>query len=745
MVTATVVDDLGNVFEGDLALLPPEEPDRPDPVDPDPDDIPPLPDPDPDDPDDVDEPDPGPPEDPAEPDDPLPEPEDPAAEPDRPAPIIRNINRDRVIYADGVWNEGSRYTRYQNKLDWYNDVATVRFRCQALGGGSDVALLGSEYTLLLDDEPVQTVSVAPGATSVLFSFNLGDRPDGWAIADVVPHGDESCIPQPVNILRGATPPPQKWAPVYSSSKDFFGLFRLRWVPVDGEPLPMPLEPREFQPFDYIPAERDLWKESLTGTLASMPRRIVVDDRGVLRTEAKEAYTYDSLWQKKVEVAMLDGERGCNAVPYVTHIQAGRGRIDDNPGSPLVGARYALTRSSLIRISKTGKVTTLVGDRNIGGLPHYWNGPMRIERVGNWDAVPPARRGILDPWGLAIQSASVTVDNTAPRIPEEHNRHPHVGNPVMFFSSSRRDAILRAEFDGRSHATPAVVSEFVVQRGCWDCVEWGNSLIVSERENHRITQYNMDTGELERVIASGRALAYVSSSRFVYRNKPLNEIRAETVVAPEGLYVVDNWLYFASAAMGAVRRIHLITGELQGVRGVSSAIAKADNYWKIAVSRGGVGRKGTVWVTNWKNRYFGGPFLWEPNAGVDFDDPGLYSGQSRRGLFGNDSNKLHRGVGGLGFQPIGYNGAVGCDDEQGALLCGSSFEGVAQFSLRQPGDINYNNSEYGDGRAEWRSKGYHFKYGEHGQSRFGEPLPWGESENMDYFLEVCGSPRPMIAG
>jgi hypothetical protein len=316
--------------------------------------------------------------------------------------------------------------------------------------------------------------------------------------------------------------------------------------------------------------------------------------------------------------------------------------------------------------------------------------------------------------------SLKVNNAADRIPSEDNRRPHLVAPVCFVADSQNNRVCRVEFDARAHGAPPKVSEFVLAADAWDCVNWGNKLIVSERGAHRIAQYDMATGAFERVIVQGEPLATVGWNRFVKRYETLAAIRAQDVVQPEGLYVVDDWLYYASAAMAQIKRVHLVDGRIEVVVNTSSSNTP-ENFLKIAVSNGTAGPKHAVYVTNWTVGDFGAPKCYLPMGGTWRVNP-------------YNSRNLHRGKGGGGFSSIGYSGAVAA--KSGRIVYGSSFEGLRQASLAAPSDGAIDRSAYARGRSRWVDLGYHLKYGEHAQSRFGEPLPRGEDPDMDAFIEAC---------
>ena len=77
-------------------------------------------------------------------------------------------------------------------------------------------------------------------------------------------------------------------------------------------------------------------------------------------------------------------------------------------------------------------------------------------------------------------------------------------------------------------------------------------------------------------------------------------------------------------------------------------------------------------------------------------------------------------------------------QYGRIVFGAADDGIRSVSLALPTDFPVDRNAFSRGRELWAAKGYHLKYGEHAQNRFGEELPWGEHPDMDYFMQVCGA-------
>jgi len=306
---------------------------------------------------------------------------------------------------------------------------------------------------------------------------------------------------------------------------------------------------------------------------------------------------------------------------------------------------------------------------------------------------------------------VKVDPDAAPILEEGNRQPHLFNPVFFIADTRHGRILRAEFNFKSHKVEAVITVFIDGlNDPWECIEWRGKLIVSERLSHRVTQYSMQTAELERVIAEGAALASVNdTSRFISRSASLERIREEDIVAPEGIYAerdetgeFTDWLGISSQAMAQVKRVHLITDEWGWTNNIKAYFSTGNKFAKLTISDGSFGPLGTEFVGQWDARM--------PQAILPNGDLWQY-----------------------GWGPsVTYD--ICCAIGGGRFVYAGAGEGIYELRLRT--DETRGNSTRA-GHEKWIELGYHYTHGEKGFGFHGQPLPWGEDPDIDYFLERQG--------
>jgi hypothetical protein len=331
--------------------------------------------------------------------------------------------------------------------------------------------------------------------------------------------------------------------------------------------------------------------------------------------------------------------------------------------------------------------------------------------------------------MAWDERTLAVDELAAPIPAEGNRRPHLVGPVAFLADTQNNRVLRVEFSATSHAVPAKVTEFLTGLGDpWDVLCDAGVLYVSERAWHRVVAYDATSGRLLRVVCSGQPLASVDRNRFVRRAVTDAAIQAQPCVAPEGLYKLpgDPWLYFGSFAMKQVRRVHLTTGEVQVMCDVP--VDGNSQFFKIAISDGTFGPRGTIFVWSWSNGQRGYPFTWLPEDGPRF---ARWSGPSRHWSW-------YEQEGGAGlWAQFAYGTAGGV--RNGMLVCGGAGEGLQVITMREAGDIG-SSAAATRGAKEYRQRGLNLLHGHGGFGYYGLPLPWGVSGDVDAYLTLCGHAR-----
>lgn len=654
---------------------------------------------------------------------PEPPPPAPAPEPSPPPPahgmptvVAEPVDLSRVLLCDGH-HYSSRYERYQRTQIITGPATRLRFRLFDLSaGGAVLALPEGAYDLLVDGQWHATVQVGPVATLLEFVVAESSLRPGWR--RIVASGPGGLRSLTWFVHAGTSPVASDLVPVCTGSYDIthgFASHRWAWVDPAAKPARWPWAMPQAVPFGDTPSAPDLVRETIvpdTGT-----RRVNTTAAGVRSTFNRQAYFFSDLVQRLPPLPLLDGPRGIGTLCMPTHIEVGRATLTADPQSRPIGALYVTDPWRLIRVNADGSIRTLVGWRH-RSPPSSWQQKPDLELVGDWSAIPPARHGIHEAWGWAWDKRTLATDITAPA--DADGRQPHVGNPAGYLADSQNGRILRVQFDGRSHDTPAVVTEFLTGLADpWDCVEHGDELIVSERQAHRISAYDMTTGAFRRVIVQGQPLANVRSDRSVARIGTLDALRAVPCVAPEGLYRRGDWLYFASFAQAEARRVHLVTGELQTVGAI--AVDNNSKFAKIAVSDGSFGPAGTVFATTWSIGLSGYPSATLP-------DGRAWS------VAQNTSASLPIGRGPT-WERTSYAAAVGVGS--GRLIFGSATFGLHYLRRATPADTPINVAAYRAGQAALDP----LLYGAGGHDQFGLGLPWGQSLEVDHYLAAHGHQRP----
>ena len=635
----------------------------------------------------------------------------------------------RMVVFKG-FHQDSRYERYRRLQVLMGDTATIPFHgFDFTSGGVPAALRGTRYVLRIDGRESATVDVATGTREASFEVNLTAVPDGWRKLEIGGlTGGETSPPWFVFVKRrsGAVSE-QAFIPVvrgtYELTQRGDGYHAWALAPGRYNPTPKPLTRREYPYFsDVLP--RSEWNcLQLVPLRFGDSHRPSINKEGVVSSYDLQSYFWDDMVAKSPRLPSLDGPRGVGTTLMTTHVSLSTAAPDGRPRNTL----YVCDPWRVAKITEDGTIKTLVGYRH-RNMASYWGDPADVELVGDWSAIPEERRGFHELWGMVWDERTLTINESAARIPSENNEKPHFTGPVMFVSDTQHNRICKIEFSATSHAVQPKVTEFVTgSLDAWDIVYSQGVIYVSERKAHRIAAYDATTGAFIRTVVQGRALARVTASRFVARSASLSAIRAEPCVAPEGLFKLpgDPWLYFGSVAMAEVRRVHLGTGQVEMV----CAVPTDDNsmYFKIAVSDGTFGPRGTVFVWSWTSAQYGYPYTHLP-PGHTFTD---WEGTVQRW-------KWYEGTAEVG-QWGGYVYATAGTVGQGRLVCGGANEGLLVISRRQAGDRGGNEAVARGGR-EFATRGLNLLHGHSGFGYYGLPLPWGVSTNLDAYLQFHGHTR-----
>jgi hypothetical protein len=277
---------------------------------------------------------------------------------------------------------------------------------------------------------------------------------------------------------------------------------------------------------------------------------------------------------------------------------------------------------------------------------------------------------------------------------------------------------------------------------------GREVIVAERGAHCITAINMDTGARRVIIGDPTAakLGSVPDNVRMWTNAAgvtRAICRQHPIVAPEGLAVLGDYVYWGALAQAEIRRVRI-----DGTSAAPEIVARVptdgnSNYVHFAISDGTFSPAGTLFVATWSNANFGRPYMLPPNPGTDTDGTPLLNAK----VVGWQQNAygVVRGTGGK-YQAdayatavaVGRKGAnlmlngVNVDPDYGALVCSSSGGEVAVYRTALPEDgpaPDYAAMQRG---FSWYKVGPALIHG-HWMDGPDLPLPYGQNADGDKFM------------
>lgn len=548
--------------------------------------------------------------------------------------------------------------------------------------------------------------------------------------------------------------PQKWANIPSkeipANAAFPGVFP------GGEPFNTAVAKEKITRLNFVPTNdpnmRGLYWPSITS-------------RGITVTEFIQAYFSTGVIGGTPSLPLLDGPSGEGTVYGATSLHIGH-----------AGSIYGLTPFSFFRVSRDGTVKTFAGLRH-KRPPIYWeemharyNDPESqknikgVEVVGNWDpSIPPERRFPWEGWGLVVDSRTTQQDTTVPKIdvgPPFGLLPPHAGSGPVFFSTCRFGRVLKYQFSPNSFDDPTVTEFITGLSDPWGLAIEGNVLYIAERGADRISMYSADDGKrIGDLIANPNGAQFGAVGKVWRKWSPnpfyrlssgepnLGPLRAQNILAPEGLFVQDGFCYWGSMAQGEVRRINIATGKVE-VCCRPAMSYQIQSYWvEIKLSDGTFGPRGTIFHTTFDNQFFGRPVAHLPIAGTDKDGtscthmnvvpyPGIPTATLDKAIwaYADYARGVLRGPGGK-TDGGGYATAVGVGN--GMLAYASSDGGLAVFTLATLGEALPDYAKATRGYQYFLDKGYSLLYGNHGFGHIDVPLPWGENADCDYWLQLSG--------
>ena len=583
------------------------------------------------------------------------------------------------------------------------------------------------YGLRIDGVAAGTFVMPAGQAWTRITVDPSKFAPGWLRVTVDGGADgEVCVPWWLYNDKGQAQP--DLMPVAESSHktptDPTGrTHAMVWERPTYTPTPAPLVRREYPD---VTAATKVHAKCVTrperGVNLTVPSMTA---RGVVTAANVQSYFWYRQLDRWPTVPLLDGPRGVGTHGQTTHIEVGTGARF--PGGPLMHNFYFSDPWRVSRGKEDGSSETLVGYRH-KGMASYWGdgaNQKTLELVGDWSAIPAERRGLWNVRSFCWDEKSLAVDESAAPIPSEENRLPHVVAPVMYITEQRESGkgvkadgrVLRVEFNARAHGVPPKVTELAAGLpGPWGIVDWGDRVIVALRNASRVIAIDKATGAQEVLLQGDATMAPVGQNGIPSLIGTRDVRRAQPVLTPECLKILDGHLYIGSFAAESVKRIDLATREID--QGYMTPVWMQRQSWfvEFALSDGTFGPRGTVFAQTWGQS----------------DHASAYGTQPDGKAF-----KAH-----LGAAPwamgTGYPCAVAVG--LGRLYTASSNLGITRYGAATAGDLTINGTLYRQGEAEWDAMHGNLRWGSMGFGDHGHALPWGKSAAVDHYLMAHDAPK-----
>lgn len=654
----------------------------------------------------------------------------------------RRLEMTRLVCPASFHNSGiGNYLRYQMLEVWEGETAnTQMFRMDfSQNAVKDHYRPAKTYPILIAGEQRGQIVAAFGQSLSGGVVNCSGLEHGWHSIEFGNLDNGECCPKWYIFYNVPGQPQPALMPVVEGSYDLSkredigdaGGQAWTWMPTTYTPTPVPLDHfQQFTHFNY--ATQNIRRDELLPFHTHLSYAPNINRDGVISSFNMEAYFYDAgplnvgaaFISKYPAFALYDGPRGVGTMWMAAHLGVGKATWELTEGSPRTNTVYGCDPWRVFKVHADGTVTTLAGYRH-EPLMNHWEDILTsrptMTLVGNWSAIPVERRGFHELWGLAWDSSTLNSFSATDKLLEfGFSRPVHTTNPTLFVTDTQNNRVCKLEFNGRDRSVPAVVTEWLTGlNDPWDIVEHGTSFYISIRHDNAIREYDKATGALVRtVVARNPALpgdavprTGTDKRRMKLNNCTLAEAQAQPCLGPEGLYIMDDWLYYGSFVQQQVRRVHLIDGtvEVMPFQGVSGNA----KFIKLAVSDGTFGPKGTLFVQSWEGSGKAGHQATLPD-GTRWTVPA-----------GGDSH----------VRDTSYGTAVAVNN--GALYLAHANAGISRYYFGTPTDAALMNAAV----LEYHQKHYRIKYGQDGFGPHGLPLPWGESEALDYFFQTSGHVPP----
>ncbi len=633
------------------------------------------------------------------------------------APMLKQRrvpDRARVLCVREWYAGGGLYIRFQKLLVWSGSSGVVQLRRKSIKQAPRPLpdyTPARIYGLLVGGRHVANAAFADGQTDLKVEFPLTGLAPGWHEIDLTGtqdgetfvtwtgyhHVPGAAAPQTMPVVQGS----------HAFSWDPDGVHRWAWMPTRYTPRPQPWAPTDFPAVTSSICARmviptDMGQDIITPN---------VDKDGIWNTHGKQAYFFSDVMAGRAPVVpLIDGPRGVATAGLVVDIHIA---TPMRPGEPPRGVEaYLMTANAWRKLMRDGSITTLAGWIHDGVASHWEDGAQgrTLRLVGDWRTVPSDRRGYRDPWGSAW--LHVGVNDTAAPIPQEGNLKPHARPPIGLVADSGHGRILAHEFNPLMHGPEAIVTEWMTGlKDPFGIVTWRGKVIIAERAAHRIIEVDPARRNITRVIVQRNARLPGNAEMSTWRRvmvadtSTLAERQAQPCLAPEMLRLWGDWLYYGSYASASIKRVHLVTGEVQFVLQVD--MDRQSWFVNFDIARdGSFAPEGTIFYCTW------GQSKSAPNFGV-LPDGSKWTRHRGQAPWDN---------------PRAYAAAVAVGG--GRLYCAGSAMGMTRFEAGTPIDL----ARYERGKVIFLQQGGWLRHGAGGFNAYGFVLPWGIDADLDYYFE-----------
>lgn len=641
-----------------------------------------------------------------------------------------------------------RYDRFQNALVLTATAINLQFvKVNIQAGGVLTVLAYPDYRLLVNGTERAKAQINAAKNGGFFVGMLVDEIDDIAKFDIVAYdATGTFVAAPIETLMTLWGTINRNGGAASATHVVMQSQSFEWghigpsydyviVPkVNAVAVADPLVPLAPVPFSTALPSKQIVKIDLLPCSSENTNQThypVQMRSGVTVTDNFQSYFPSTMGYAQAAVPAIDGPRGVAMLSFPLVLRTGR-----------QGKVYGCDIHSFFKVDGTGTRTTLLGKRH--KVAPYWGDVTAAydgtETVGNWDASIPAVECFpYESWGFDWDARTLAIDSSQP-IPPGETEEPHIPIGPVAYIADRHGYVLKAQFNNLSHAVAPIVTRALPIPDPWGC-RWDatkNVLYIADRSNHALTAWSPDAGTKTTVLANATGASLVTlpdpaqPENFIHLAPgiTLAQARAVPILAPEGLDLLDGYLYFSSIAQQDVRRINLATGVVEIC--CRPTIDGNSYYLTFSISDGTFGPRGTIFATSFSSNYFGRPLAYLPTPGTASDGTAL----THSVVWNYHAFEHGHTQGVTDSESEAY--ATACTVGHGIMACGSSQFGLSVFMQARATDVAVSAAQATAGETKYNARGYYLLWGAFGHGPTNYPLPWGVDPDIDYFLTVNGA-------